>query len=258
MDFGTVIGMIVVALSLLLGIIASGLSFVDVISPASFFITVGGSLAALIISYPLNLTLNIRKVYSKILRIPDLRIEQKVLQIISFSEKARRDGLLALENDMSELEDRFLKKALQLVVDGADPEIVKNIMATDVEEMERRHANHRAWFETLGALAPAFGMLGTLLGLVGMLTNLGGDSASIGRGMATALITTLYGSIIANVFAIPVANKLRGQTEVEILIKRVMIEGILSIQSGDNPRIVQEKLVNYLPPDFRLNFDKKE
>ena len=251
MDIATLSGLIAVFICLMAGVFFAGISPGDIINVASIFITLGGSVATVAISNPLNLTLRIRKVYQKIFQVPNFDVKAKIIQLVSFSEKARRDGLLALEDDMDELNDDFLKKALQLVVDGTDPEIVRNVMQIDLDAMESRHARSRAWFESLAVLAPAFGMLGTLIGLVGMLKNLGGDVAIIGRGMAAALITTLYGSLISNVLAIPTVNKLRGQTEEEMIVKQVMIEGTISIQSGDNPRIVQEKLASYLPPSER-------
>ena len=251
MDIASLGGLIVALLCMIVGVFAAGIGFGDLYDTASIFITFGGSLACVVISNPLPLTLRISKVYQKIFRIPNFDVKSKIMQLVSFSEKARRDGLLALEDDMDQLEDTFLKKALQLVVDGTDPEIVRNVMQIDLDAMETRHAKSRAWFESLSVLAPAFGMLGTLIGLVGMLKNLGGDATAIGRGMAAALITTLYGSFISNVFAIPTSNKLKGQTEEEVVVKQVMIEGTLSIQAGDNPRIVQEKLTSYLTPSDR-------
>ena len=258
MDIASLAGIIVALLCMVVGVFAAGIGFGDLYNTASILITFGGSLSCVVISNPLSLTLGIRTVYQKIFKIPNFDVKSKIMQLVSFSEKARRDGLLALEDDMDQLEDIFLKKALQLVVDGTDPEIVRNVMQIDLEAMEARHAKSRAWFESLGVLAPAFGMLGTLIGLVGMLKNLGGDATSIGRGMATALITTLYGSFISNVFAIPTANKLKGQTEEEIIVKQVMIEGTLSIQAGDNPRIVQEKLTSYLTPTDREGLSNEE
>ena len=258
MDIASLGGLIVALLCMIVGVFAAGIGFGDLYDTASIFIAFGGSTACVIMSNPLSLTLGISKVYQKIFRVPTFDVKSKIMQLVSFSEKARRDGLLALEDDMDQLQDIFLKKALQLVVDGTDPEIVRNVMQIDLDAMEGRHAQSRAWFESLGVLAPAFGMLGTLIGLVGMLKNLGGDATAIGRGMATALITTLYGSFIANVFAIPAANKLKRRTDEEVIVRQIMIEGTLSIQAGDNPRIVQEKLTSYLTPNDRESFAEEK
>ncbi|MDH5719896.1 MAG: motility protein A [Spirochaetia bacterium] len=251
MDFASIGGLILAVFCLVVGVISAGLGPAQIIDPASMFITLGGSMATVAISNPLSMTLGIWGIYKKIFEIPKFDVKAKIVQIVSFSEKARRDGLLALEDDMEQLDDPFMKKALQLVVDGTDPEIVRNVMEIDLDAMEERHSKQRGWFDSLAALAPAFGMLGTLIGLVGMLGNLGGDATLIGKGMAAALITTLYGSLIANVFAIPTASKLKGRTQEESIVKQVMIEGTLSIQAGDNPRIVQEKLASYLEPQLR-------
>ena len=251
MDIATVAGLVISIFCLVVGVFVVGIGFGEIINVASIFITFGGSIATVLMSNPLNITTQIWTVYKKIFTIPRFNVKDKISQIISFSEKARRDGLLALEDDMYHLDDQFMSKAIQLVVDGTDPEIVRNVMEIDLDAMQARHAKNQAWFESLSILAPAFGMLGTLIGLVGMLRNLGGDATAIGRGMASALITTLYGSFISNIFAIPTINKLKSQTETESLIKQVMIEGTLSIQAGDNPRIVQEKLSSYLEPSQR-------
>ncbi len=258
MDIASFLGTGIAFFAIVIGIFTAGITAGQIIDVASVFITVGGSAGTVIISNPLPLTLNAINVYRKIFRVPQFDIKGKIIQIVSFSEKARRDGLLALEDDMEELDDPFMKKALQLVVDGTDPEIVRNVMQIDLESMEMRHLRNRAWFESLATLAPGFGMLGTLIGLVGMLANLGGDASAIGRGMAAALITTFYGSLIQNIFAVPVSNKLKGRTDEEILVKQVMIEGTLSIQAGDNPRIVQEKLASYLDPDMREELKESE
>jgi chemotaxis protein MotA len=176
--------------------------------------------------------------------------------IVTFSEKARREGLLALEDDLDELEDEFLRKGIQLVVDGTDPEIIRNIMETELNHMQSRHLDGIKIFEDWGALAPAFGMIGTLIGLIIMLANIE-DKSAIGPGMSTALITTLYGAILGNLVFIPIANKLSWVNNQEVLLREIMIEGTLSIQSGDNPRIVKEKLISFLPPEIRAQVEEE-
>jgi len=258
MDIASLVGLIMAAMAIVIGTFAAGITAGQIIDIASVFITVGGASGTVILSNPLPLTLNMFNVFRKVFRVPQFDIKGKILQIVSFSEKARRDGLLALEDDMEELGDPFMKKALQLVVDGTDPEIVRNVMEIDLDSMEARHARNRSWFDSVATLAPGFGMLGTLIGLVGMLANLGGDPSAIGRGMAAALLTTFYGSLIQNMVAVPVSNKLKNRTDEEALAKQVMIEGTLSIQAGDNPRIVQEKLASYLTPDMREELKQAE
>ncbi|MCB1148154.1 MAG: motility protein A [Leptospiraceae bacterium] len=253
MDLAYIGGLFVALFVLVLGVFAGGVAPSSLIDVASILITAGGSIATVVMSNPLALSMKIPTIFKQALNEPKVDLKSKILQIVSFSEKARRDGLLALEDDMDKLDDTFLKKALQLVVDGTDPEIVRNVMQIEIDALDQRHAGNRAWFDSWGTMAPAFGMLGTLIGLVGMLANLGGDASSLGKAMAAALITTLYGSFIANVFALPVASKLKARTITELTIRQILLEGTLSIQAGDNPRIVMEKLVSYLPPVERLD-----
>jgi chemotaxis protein MotA len=261
MDLATVIGIGTGLTVLIIGIIAAGLPPLALFDVPSIFITFGGGIAGTIIANPLSGTQALPKVTRKVFFETKFDTANLITTLVSFSEKARREGLLALEDDVNDLPDEFLKKGIQLVVDGTDPELVRNIMETEMGNMAGRHKNGMAWWDTLGSLAPGFGMLGTLIGLIGMLRNLGsGDTAAIGTGMAAALITTLYGSFIANLFAIPFVRKLTRRSEDELAMKQIMIEGTLSIQSGDNPRIVKEKLSSFLSPTERvmLKEDGKE
>jgi len=155
--------------------------------------------------------------------------------------------MLALEEDSENEPDKFLAKGLRLAVDGTDPQLLARIMETDLSALETRHKEGKSIFEQLGMFAPAFGMIGTLIGLVQMLANLS-DPSSIGSGMAIALLTTFYGSVIANLVALPIAGKLKARSNEELHTREMIIEGIMSIQSGDSPRIVQEKLKSYLTP----------
>ncbi len=251
MDLAYIIGMAIALGVLVLGVFAGGVSPMALFDLASVFITFGGAAATVIMQNPMAISMKVPTVFQIVLREPVISAKEKILQIVSFAEKARRDGLLALEDDMDQLDDKFLKKALQLVVDGTDPEIVRKVMEIEIGSLEARHAENRGWWDSVSTMGPAFGMLGTLIGLVGMLSNLGGDAQSLGKAMAAALITTLYGSFLANVISIPIANKLRIRTSKEVQIKQILLEGTLSIQSGDNPRIVLEKLVSYLDPAER-------
>ncbi|MDX1959599.1 MAG: motility protein A [Leptospiraceae bacterium] len=252
MDIATLIGLGSGLFVLSLGVITAGLNPLSIIDIPSVLITIGGGIAGTIISAPWEATLGMGKVTRKIFFVTKFDTTNLITTLVSFSEKARREGLLALEDDVNELPDEFLKKGIQLVVDGTDPELVRNIMETEMGNIAGRHANGRNWWDTLGSLAPGFGMLGTLIGLIAMLQNLGsGDTSAIGVGMAAALITTLYGSFVANMIAIPFVKKLIRRSEDELAMKQIMIEGTLSIQSGDNPRIVKEKLSSFLSPSER-------
>ena len=155
-----------------------------------------------------------------------------------------------MEDDLEEVEEEFMRKGIQLVVDGTDPDIIKSVLYNDLNQLQTRHSLGIKLFDDWSKIAPAFGMVGTLAGLISMLANLE-DSSSIGPNMSLALITTMYGAIVANLVLIPIKNKLEDRDGDETLVREIMIEGILSIQSGDNPRILQEKLLAFLPPNRR-------
>ncbi len=211
----------------------------------SFLITVGGTLGATIAAYPWETIKNIPKVLRNLDAKKLAEPRAIIALLVGYAEKARREGLLALEDDVEEMDEPFLQKGIQLIVDGTDPELVRSILETELSFIEDRHSANAAVFDTMAALAPGFGMLGTLIGLIQMLQSLD-DPSNIGSGMAVALVTTFYGSLISNLFCTPIANKLRTNSRAEILLKEVMIEGILSIQAGENPRIVEEKLKAFL------------
>ena len=213
-------------------------------------ITLGGTIAATFINYPLDQILSIFKVVQHVFRRKLPPPEDVIANLVYFTEKARREGILALEEEAEALDDEFIKKGLQLVVDGSDPQLVRNILETELAFVEERHKSSQGLFITMATLAPAFGMLGTIIGLIAMLRSLD-DPRSIGPAMALALITTFYGSIIANLVCIPVAGKLSVRSGEEILLKELVIEGVLSLQAGENPRLVEEKLKAFLPPKAR-------
>lgn len=250
MDIGSIGGLIAGFVFIALGIIFAKGNPLLFINLPSVMITIGGSFAAICVSNPLSRILTLWKVARLAFFPVSYSPDEMIITLVSFSEKARREGLLALEDDLDELDDAFLRKGIQLVVDGTDPELVRRIMETELEHIIARHDERRKIFEDWALLAPAFGMIGTLMGLILMLVNIE-DKSAIGPGMSTALITTFYGAIMANLVFQPIANKLEFRGNEEILLKLIMIEGTLSIQSGDNPRIVKDKLVSFLEPDKR-------
>lgn len=250
MDIATIVGLITGMVCLSVGILAAKGDFGLFVDPASMLITIGGSVSALLAGSPLARIMNIGKATRIAFFAPNNSPNEMIITLVSFSEKARREGLLALEDDLDELDDEFLRKGIQLVVDGTDPEMVRRIMETEIEQMMDRHDSMKKIFDDWSSLAPGFGMIGTLIGLILMLVNIE-DKSAIGPGMSAALITTLYGAVIANWFAIPMVNKLDTRNNEEVLMKLVMIEGTLSIQSGDNPRLVKDKLIAYLEPGER-------
>ena len=218
----------------------------------SVLITAGGTISAIIISYNIKSLKNLVAVIKKAFLEDKLMEARKLIDImVSFAVKARSDGLLALEDDLEELEDDFLKKGIQMVVDGIEPETVSKILRTEMDHLEDRHDKNKSALDNAASFAPAFGMIGTLIGLIIMLRNLE-DISTIGSGMAVALITTLYGSIMANLIFTPLALKLEEKHRDELVIKEMMLEGILSIQAGDNPRMIEENLRSFLAPSDRF------
>ena len=246
MDLATIIG-IVLGIALIMAAILTQGSLLIFWSLSSVLIVVGGVIAATLINYPLAHIVSVMKVVKVAFKGDVQRPVEVILQLVSLAEKARREGLLSLENEVDEYEDEFMKKGIHLVVDGTEPDLVRNILETEITMMEERHKTGAGIFEAMGASAPAFGMLGTLIGLILMLKKIN-DPSSLGPGMALALITTFYGMLLANLIFLPIAGKLRLRNSEEILNKEIIIEGVLSIQAGENPRIVSEKVKAYLHP----------
>ncbi|NLK20766.1 MAG: motility protein A [Epulopiscium sp.] len=249
MDISTIIGLISGVVFVVVSILLGGRLnlFFDL---PSVMITIGGTFASVLISYPLNKFINSLKTIRLIFHNKEMNTGNLIQKIIDLANIARKEGLLALEEAAQSMEDKFLQKGVLLIVDGTDPELVRNILETELAFIEGRHKEVQGFWETIASLGPAWGMIGTLIGLINMLDQLN-DPASIGPAMAVALITTFYGSILANFLANPTANKLKLKSNEEILLKEVMIEGLLSIQAGENPRIIEEKLKAFLSPTLR-------
>ncbi len=255
MERGTLIGIIAGTVLLFIGaFLASGdlLIYADVVS---VFITVFGSFASLMISVPFERLSLLPKLVGLTFQSKKVDPASAIETLVTFAEKARREGVLSLEDDVEEIPDVFLKKAIQLVVDGTDPEIVKRIMYNEIDNMEARHSDNKKMLDDWGYFAPSFGMIGTLIGLVAMLRNLE-DKSSIGKGMAVALITTLYGAILANFILLPMSAKLTNYSKMDILMKEIVVEGVLSIQAGDNPAILRERLNSFIAYSDRTNTER--
>ncbi len=256
MDLSTVSGIIIGIVLIIVSIVTED-SLLTFWSFSSVLVVVGGVLAATLINYPLSRVVSLMK----IVKIAFWEQKQDPVLIIRtmvhMAEIARRDGLLSLENAAEEATDDFLKRGLELIIDGADPELVRDILETELEMMEERHKIGAGVFEFMGVCAPAFGMLGTLIGLIMMLKKIN-DPGALGPGMALALITTLYGLILANLIFVPIAGKLKLRSNEESLIKEIIVEGVLSIQAGENPRIVKEKMRAFLLPIDKERLDMPE
>jgi chemotaxis protein MotA len=233
-----------------LGIITGGTGLVTFVDIPSVLIVVLGSYFGLFTFSSLSDGLGIFSVLGLAMKVPNFDEKGIISKLMAMSEKARREGLLALEEELDDLSDEFMKKGLRLVVDGTDAEIIRALMETELSQIQDRHIGKISIVNMWATLAPGLGMLGTVIGLIGMLKNLE-DKSALGPNMAVALITTLYGSMMANLLMIPLAGKLKTQDATESKVKEMVIEGILSIQAGDNPRILATKLLSYLDPTDR-------
>lgn len=212
----------------------------------SIFIVVGGVVATLMLSFPIEQFKKVPMHMRIVFKPQDFMPEKYIETLTECAKKARVNGLLALEDNVKEIEDAFLKNSLQMVVDSLDPEKVKQQMESWTDSVDDRHTQERSFYDRGAQLAPAFGMIGTLIGLINMLKVLD-DVESVGPNMAVALVTTFYGSCLANLFFAPVSNKLRVRHEEEYLCMMIVYEGVQAIQAGENPKLIREKLVNLLP-----------
>ncbi|GHV54932.1 motility protein A [Spirochaetia bacterium] len=256
MDIASFIGIFGMIAMVVMTILVAGQPLSMIWDAPSMLLVVIGSYFALMLSYPMADALGIWGVIGRTFKIPQFNEKGIITNLMAFSEKARREGLLALEDELESLDDEFMKKGLRLVVDGTDGAIIRDLLELELGQMEGRHANKHSILSQWGALAPGLGMLGTVLGLMGMLRNLD-DKAAIGPNMSMALVTTLYGSMVANLFLTPFVAKLRGQDAKESMAREMVIEGVLSIQAGDNTRILAMKLLAYLNPKDRAAIEKE-
>jgi chemotaxis protein MotA len=252
MDIASILGLVLCFVLMIFGIlygndISAIFNFLDA---PSALITYGGSFMCILASYTLQSFVENLKSITLIFKTSTMNVPEIIQKIIELSNVARKEGLLSLEEAASDIDDQFLKKGILLIVDGTDPELVRAIMETELVSVEGRHKDKISFWENLGAMGPAWGMIGTLIGLVNMLQQMD-DPSSIGPSMAVALITTLYGSILANWICAPVASKLKGRNAEEMMMKEIEIEGLLSIQAGENPRVIEEKLKSFLAPKDR-------
>lgn len=260
MDFASIVGLIMCIVLVIYGIVGGEEGFPAIMSflhTPSAFITFGGAFASMLaMAKGFSEFFNNIKSFGLIFRTFSTNEGETIKTIIDLSNIARKEGLLALEDASNEIDDEFLKKGILLIVDGTDPELVRGILETELNYIDDRHSSTAKFWDDLGAMGPAWGMIGTLIGLVNMLVNLQ-DADAIGSGMATALITTLYGSLLANWICAPVANKLKANSSKEIMVKEVMVEGLLSIQAGENPRVIEEKLKSFLSPSHRQSMQEE-
>ena len=256
MDIATLIGIVGGAAMIVMSVITSGGTMGGIIDIPSVFMTVGGSYFALYIGFPLSKTLGLFKVMGKAFKVPDFGEKQIVQNLVALSEKARREGILALEDGLDDLDSPFMRMGLRLVVDGTDGNVIRSILENEMNQIEGRHM---VWINIINqwaGFAPGFGMMGTVVGLIGMLNNLE-DKSSLGPNMAVALITTLYGSMLANWLITPFSQKLLTQNAMEMKTLEMIVEGVTAIQGGENPRIMTQKLLTYLEPTVRKSIESE-
>lgn len=249
MDLTTLIGLLM-AVALLFWALAAGGDVTLFWDLPSVVMVIGGSVAVTIVSYRPSDLKGITKVGLRTLLFKLPTPQQEIERIINYANLARKEGLLALEAKLQEVDDKFFAKGIQLVIDGFSADTVRDIMDLEHSFQQQRHAQGKKMIDTIGTMAPAFGMIGTLVGLVQMLANMS-DPSAIGSGMAVALLTTFYGAVVSNVFMTPLANKLDLRAKEEALLRNLMVEGIVAIQSGEKPQLIKEKLKGFLPPSSR-------
>ncbi|MBR4207050.1 MAG: motility protein A [Lachnospiraceae bacterium] len=255
MDIASLLGMVICGFMIVFGIVYSsnGINFANMgnfLDAQSAIITFGGAFCAIMMSNPMADFTGGLKSITLIFKPPALNAPDIIKKIIELSNVARKEGLLSLEEAATDIEDAFLKKGIMLVVDGTDPELVRGIMETELANVDARHKGRIKFWQDVASMGPAWGMIGTLIGLINMLQQMD-DPSSIGPSMAVALITTLYGSMLANWICTPTSTKLAAFNDMELQVKEIMIEGLLSIQAGENPRVIEEKLKSFLAPKER-------
>ena len=249
MDIATIAG-IVTGFFMILATIMIGGDLVTFASLPSVFVVVGGSTAATLVAFPMGQMVSTFKVAAKTFGTQVSEDIALITRFVELAQLARRDGILALDRAMSDVDNAFMKTGLEMAVDGTEPETIRDIMETEMDARLDRHATGQLIFNTLGAYAPAFGMIGTLIGLINMLQTLE-DPSTIGPSMSVALITTFYGSVLGNLVYLPMATKLKNKSNLEVVTMTLIIEGVLSIQKGVHPKNIERKLVNYIAPKDR-------
>jgi chemotaxis protein MotA len=247
MDIATIIG-IASGLILLTFAMVLGGSIGIFINTPSALVVCGGMVAAVFVMNPLNLIIDTFKIVINAFTTKPMTAPSIIELITDLTLKARKNGTLSLENEV--IENKFLAKGIRYIVDGVDPGVIELLMGIDISHMKQRHKTGSKLLKSFGTFAPAFGMIGTLIGLVQMLQTLD-DPSSIGPAMAVALLTTFYGAVMANLIFLPLSEKLSIRSDEESLVMKIIMDGVLSLVAGDNPKIVQEKLETYLPPKLR-------
>ncbi|MEA4924140.1 MAG: flagellar motor protein [Syntrophomonadaceae bacterium] len=257
MDLAT-IGGVILAFAMLLGAFAlEGGSMSMLLVGTAAMIVFGGTIGATVVSFPLEAIKKVPYFLKSVFKNDQIDFDGYLELLVKNADKARREGFLSLENQLDQIDDDFLVKGLQMVVDGADPEMTKSLMQMEIDVFEKNEMVGAQMFMTAGGFAPTMGIIGTVMGMVNVLSNLSNPD-ELGGAIAVAFLATLYGIASANLLWIPFANKIKNNTKKRVFLMEMMVEGIMSIQSGENPRILREKLKIYLPSETREELDTRE
>jgi chemotaxis protein MotA len=251
MKASSLIGLIIGCVGIALGATMEGSNVMAVLNPSAMLIVLVGTLGATITGTSFESIKAIPTLFKKAFSPDVLDLNGRVTELVGYAEQARRDGLLALDEQLSGIEDPYTRKGLQLVVDGTDPDLVADVLEAENDAMRKRHAAATQPFEKAGGYAPTMGIIGTVFGLVHVLSNLS-KPETLGPSISAAFIATLLGISTANLVYLPIAARLKQLSQAELHFRAMTLEGILAIQAGDNPRVVQEKLTAYVPPSARL------
>ncbi len=250
MDLATIIGMLLAWGALIGALLMEGGDVKSLVNLPAALLVFGGTLGAATVSFRMNQIAEIPNILSRVFSEETSSLPEVIALLTRFAERARREGLLSLESESKLINDDFLKRGLRLVTDGIDPETVREMLTTELHFQQMRQREGENIFTTLGGFAPTLGIIGTVMGLIHMLANLS-DPAKMGPLIAGAFIATLYGVSSANLIFLPISNKLKSRAADELIVREIMIEGLLAIQAGANPRLVEEKLKAYLAPAQR-------
>jgi chemotaxis protein MotA len=248
MDFATIGGLVIGVAVIGLVMVLDGGSPAELFAvPQAILLIIGGSIAATTITIPLEMLKKLPKILGIAMKSSHFEVQGTLDLLVKMTDRARREGLLALEEDSKAINDPFMQKAIMMVVDGVDPAQVRAIMETSIENMAERHKACYSFFTTAGGFAPTFGIIGTVMGLISVLKQLDNPSM-LAKSIASAFLATLWGLIMANLVYLPLGGKLKGKSEEEVAFRVMTMEGVLSLQAGENPSILREKLSAFLPP----------
>ncbi|MDD2337934.1 MAG: flagellar motor protein [Geobacteraceae bacterium] len=245
MDISTIIGIILAIGAILGGQIMEGGHVSALIQPTAALIVLGGTFGAAFVSFPLSTIKQALKDSKRVFFNSSEDNEAIIKEMINYAAKARRNGLISLEQEAQTAKDRFTRKGISLVVDGIDPQKLQDTMETELETYEEHAKGSAEFFEAAGGYAPTIGIIGAVLGLIHVMNNLA-DTSKLGAGIAVAFVATIYGLMTANIFCLPFATKLKHRIKDELLQKRMIIEGLTAIQNGENPHYIEQKLRSFL------------